>query len=562
MQIRFFFLFVFFAFNVYPQSPVPKDYFSSPMEIPLVLSGTFGELRSNHFHSGIDIKTNQQTGLQVHASGPGYISRIKVQQWGFGKALYIQHPNGYVTVYGHLKEFSPEIEAYVKKRQYNKESWAIKLYPKPEELPVHRGQVIAYSGNSGSSGGPHLHFGIRDGSIPMNPMLFGIKAKDSRKPLINGIYVYPEGKNAAINNTTKRQKLRLTSLGNGVFKTEKIKAFGKIGFGISTVDQLDFAPNKDGIYKISTFCNGTNNFNMVFNQFSFAKSRYINRLIDYAYYETYDKRIQKLFVQPNNPLQIYEDVTSKGLLNIKADLSYTYTIKVSDFSGNTSIVRIPIVGEHPEHVQREKIKKTPYLARVKHAFVYEEDIFDVYLPKGALYEDTYLAISYKGETIQIHNDKTPLHENMTVGFDVSHYSAEDRKTLCIARVYPWGKKYYCSTRKEDGRFTTRTRTFGSFTLATDDTPPRVEPINFSDEKWISDNSHLTVKISDDFSGINAYRATVNGKFILMAFNHKTDLLTYDFSDGKTAVGENKLKIIVTDNIGNSTTFEATFYRAH
>lgn len=560
MRSKLIILFAFFSISSYSQSNVPVDYFSSPLEIPLILSGTFGELRSNHFHSGLDIKTQQQTGLNVHASGPGYISRIKVQQWGFGRAIYIQHPNGYTTVYGHLKAFSPKIEAYVKKRQYKQESWEIELYPSAEELPVKQGEIIAFSGNSGSSGGPHLHFEIREGALPMNPMRFGIDIQDSRKPIINSVFVYPVGDKAYANRKGKRQKLRLIRLGNGTFKTEKIQAFGAIGFGVSTVDQLDFAPNKDGIYKIQTFCNGSNNFNMAFNSFSFSESRYLNRMIDYSYYKEYDDRIQKLFIQPNNPLSIYDGVVNKGLINIKNGQDYVYTIKVSDFAGNTSTVRIPVEGHQAQNVQFEAVEKTNYYARANHASVFEEGIFDVYIPKGALYEDTYLSISVDGETIHLHNDKTPLHKNITIGFDVSKYTPEDRQQLCIARTYPWGSKYYSDTNKEGNRFTTRTRTFGTYTLVRDDTPPKISPVNFSDDRWISNHDKLKLQITDDFSGISKYRATVNGKFILMAYNHKTDLITYDFDDKAIKSTENHLKVIVTDNVGNSTTFEATFFR--
>lgn len=560
MQSKIFLLLLFISLTVYPQSKVPTDYFSSPLESPLILSGTFGELRSNHFHSGIDIKTKQQTGLPVHAAGPGYISRIKVQQWGFGKAIYIQHPNGYSTVYGHLKEFAPKIAAYVKKRQYEKESWEIELYPDAEDLVVEQGEVIAFSGNSGSSGGPHLHFEVRKGPLPLNPLRFGFNVKDSRAPIISSVFVYPVGDSAHANNSSKRQKLRLIPLGDNTFKTEKIAAYGKIGFGVAATDRLDFAPNKNGTYKITTFCNGSKNFEVVFDKFSFAESRYINRMIDYSYFKKYKNRVQKLFVQPNNPLSVYQDVVDKGLIDINNGQDYVYTIEVSDFVGNTSTIRIPMTAKKSDNIQFEEVEKTNYYAKTDQATVFEEGIFDVYIPKGALYENVYLAISTEGETIHLHDAKTPLHKNITIGFDVSKYNEKDRQQLCIARTYPWGAKYYATTYKKENRFTTRTRTFGTYTLVTDDVPPKISPVNFSDGKWISNNTTLELKITDDFSGISNYRGTVNGNFILMEYNHKTNLITYDFDDGKTPETENNLKVIVTDNVGNSTTYEAVFYR--
>ncbi len=560
-QFGIFFFSIFIATNLSAQSEIPKDYFKSPLEIRLTLAGSFGELRSNHFHSGMDLKTDQRTGLNVHAAGPGYVSRIKVQQWGFGKAIYIQHPNGYTTVYGHLKEFSPEIKAYVRKHQYEKESFEIELFPSKNKLPVTQGEIIALSGNTGSSGGPHLHFEIRnEQSIPINPMLFGLDIKDSRQPIISSLFVYAVGDSAYINNSVERQKIRLIPLSDGTFKTETINAFGKIGFGISTVDQMDYEHNKNGTYKIETFCNGSKDFEMTFDKFSFAESGYINRMIDYSYYKEKDKRIQKLFIEPNNELSIYSNIVNKGLVDVKDGEDFIFVVKVSDFAGNSNVIRIPIEAQISDTIKFKEPKKTDYFASSERATVFEEGIFDVYIPKSALYEDTYLNISTDGETIHLHEATTPLHKNLTLGFDVSKYSEADRRKLCIVRTYPWGAKYYCTTYKEGNRFTTHTKTFGTYTLGTDDTPPKVTPVNFSDGKWISNNETMSLKITDDFSGISAYRATVNGKFILMEYNHKTDLITYYFSDGIVTDTENNLKVIVTDNVGNSTVFEAVFHR--
>lgn len=558
----FLFLLLFLsALSGSAQSEIPKNYFTNPLEIQLTLAGSFGELRSNHFHSGLDLKTNQHTGMKVLAAGAGYISRIKVQQWGFGKALYIQHPNGYTTVYGHLKEFSSEIRAYVRKHQYKKESFEIELFPEKNELQVKQGELIALSGNTGSSGGPHLHFEIRNSEQkPMNPMLFGLKIADTRRPLISGLFVYPVGDSAYINNVVKRQKIRLIPLLDGSFKTEKIMASGKIGFGISTVDQMDFEPNKNGIYKIETFCNGSKHFEMIFNKFSFAESGYLNRMIDYAYFKENDKRIQKLFIQPNNELSIYSGIVDKGLIDVRPGEDFIYSVKVSDFSGNFSTIRIPIESQISDTVIFKKAKETDYFASADNATVFEEGIFDVYIPKDALFEDTYLTISTDGEIIHLHEATTPLRKNLTLGFDVSNYSEADRKQLCIVRTYPWGAKYYCNTYKKGNRFTTHTKTFGTYTLGTDNEPPKIEPVNFSDGKWVSNHKTLSLKITDNFSGISAYRATVNGKFILMEYNHKTDLITYHFSDGIITETENHLKVIVTDEVGNSSVFEAVFYR--
>ncbi|MFD1096199.1 M23 family metallopeptidase [Salegentibacter chungangensis] len=543
------------------QMQPPAKYFSDPLDIPLVLAGTFGELRSNHFHSGLDIKTQHREGLEVKAAAAGSISRIKIQHYGYGKALYVQHPNGYTTVYGHLQRLAPKIESYLKKQQYANETYEIELYPEVGELKVDQGEVIAYSGNTGGSGGPHLHFEIRDGKQrPMNPELFGMEFRDTRAPIIHGVYAYPLDENSHVNNSSERQQLRLIPQRDGSYTTEEIDACGKIGFGVSTVDQKDGAPNHNGVYKIQAKMNGDNVFELNFDRFSFSETRHLNQLIDYEYYTNNNRRIQKLFIDNNNPLSMYGTVVSEGKLEIKDSLNYNYTIKVSDFAGNESLIRIPIQGDYSDQIRQAENKETEYFAEANKAFSAEANGIDVYIPKGSLYEDTYLDISFKGDTIHLHKEDTPLHRNMTIGFDVSHLSPEEKEKFFIARLGKWGKPSYSTTHKKANRFTTGTRTFGDYTLVADIEPPSIKPLNFYDGQWISNNNTLKVKIADDLSGIKSYRATVNGKFILMEYEYKDATLTHNFDDDVVTETENNLKIVVTDNVGNSTTYEGKFFR--
>lgn len=563
MKFRFFLILFAFFQLLKAQNALPQNYFQDPLKIPLVLAGTFAELRSNHFHSGMDIKTQQRTGLGVLASAKGYISRIKISRYGYGKALYIQHPNGYTTVYGHLRNFSPAIEAYVKKRQYSKESYTIQLFPKANELPVEQGHLIAYSGETGGAAGPHLHFEIRDGKQrPMNPLDFGFKINDSRKPTIYSVFVYPRDNQAQVNGSAKRQQLQLIPQADGNFITDPLEAFGKIGFGVRTIDQLDDAPNHNGVYRIKTSINGNKNFEIDFRKFSFSETRYINRLIDYPYYINHHQRIQKLFIKPHNPLSLYKNINHEGYLDIKDSLDYNYKIEVSDFEGNTRIVRIPIKSHYLPHnkITLKETHKTNYLAQAHQASAFDLKGFDVYIPKGALYEDTYLDLKSEGDKIQVHRRDIPLKYNITIGFDVSKFSKADKDKMYIARMSTYGTPYYSTTSKKMNRFTTKTRTFGTYNLVTDDKPPKIEPVNFKDKKWMSNSKILQFKITDEGSGIDDYRATINGKFILMEYEYKDHTLTYHFSDDIIQETENKLKIIVTDNVGNSTTYTGTFYR--
>ncbi|MCG9972038.1 M23 family metallopeptidase [Christiangramia crocea] len=552
---------ILFSTLLKAQSPYPAAYFEDPLDIPLVLSGTFGELRSNHFHSGLDIKTQGREGLEVKASAAGYVSRINIQHYGYGKALYIQHPNGYTTVYAHLQRLAPKIKEYVRKRQYDKESYEIELFPEAGELQVAQGEVIAYSGNTGGSGGPHLHFEIRDGNQrPMNAQLFGIEVPDNRAPLIEGLFAYPLEEDAHVNNSQERQKLRLIPLNDGSYTTNQVEACGEIGFGISTVDQQDGAYNHNGVYKIKASLNGDEVFEINFEKFSFSETRHLNQLIDYGYYANHRNRIQKLYRNAGNPLSLYGNLKAEGKLNIKDSLDYQYTIRVTDIQGNEKVVRIPIKGQISDRIQKKERNETPYLARANEAFSVKENNIDVYIPEGSLYEDAYLDIKFNGDTIELHRDEIPLHSNMTIGFDMNRYPKEDWEKLFIARLGDYGRPNYSTTYKKGSRFTTGTRTFGKYTLVADINPPKISPVNFYDGQWISNNETLKVKITDDLSGIDSYRATVNGKFILMEYEYKNNTLTHYFSDEVVTETENDLKVIVTDNVGNTTTYTAKFFR--
>jgi len=545
---------------IFPQDGYPKDYFISPLEIPLVLSGTFGELRSNHFHAGLDIKTQKVEGHKVVSSADGYVSRINVSLWGYGNALYITHPNGYTTVYGHLQKFSPEIDAYIRKKQYEKESFTIRLYPKPSELKVNKGELIALSGNSGSSGGPHLHYEIRDvKSNTLNPMFFGITVPDHKNPTIQNAFAYSKNDSSQVNQSANAVQLVFNRQYDGDLLANTIYAHGEIGFGINAYDRLDGAINRNGLYSLEMMVNGNKVFQFTANKFSFDESRLINSYIDFERLIKLKQRVQKCFVEHDiNNLSLYKKLVDNGFIYVKDSMEYNVSIIAKDFEGNTTKLIIPIKGKKDSIIVPKKVKKTPHFFKANEANTIKDSLITAYFPKNIFYEDFYFDYSNENGIVKLHNSSVPVHKSFRLTFDVSKFSMEELKTMHIAKKNRYGKLNYVSTKRKDNTLYTLNKGLGEFTLISDNYAPTIKAVGFKDQQWLTKFSRLKIKIHDKGSGIKTYRAELDGDWIRMALNPKNGVLTYDFSD-KPLVGTlHNLKVVVTDNVNNSTTFTIKF----
>ncbi|WP_339611097.1 M23 family metallopeptidase [uncultured Planktosalinus sp.] len=537
------------------------DYFSYPLDIPIQLSGTFGELRNNHFHAGLDIRTQMKEGIPVYAAADGFVNRIKVAHFGYGKALYIQHPNGYSTVYAHLQKYAAAIESYVKNVQYEKESYEIESFPTQNQLIVKKGDLIGYTGNTGSSGGPHLHFEIRDhASRPMNPKLFGIVVDDTRKPLINSVFVYPVSEDSHVFQDANPKQLRLIPKNDGNFVAEKITAFGTLGFGLSANDQQNAANNRNGVFRIQTNHNGENCLDLVFDKISFSETRYINRFIDYGFYKEKKSRIQKLFVEKNNPLSIFKNTKNNGFITINDGYNSVYTILVSDFNGNKVTITVPIEGLKDTITTSKKIDDFNHTVYEREGADIKEGKFTINIPPRSFYDDVKLQITSDGNTLNFHKDNIPIHSYITITADISNFDTPDKDKVYIGKLNYRGVPYYSNTERNGDVISIRVREFGDYGLGVDTVAPTISPVNFSDGKWISNHKTLQIKIDDNLSGIKSYRATINGQWILMEYEYKKKILTYHFDDHNIPETENNFKLIVTDNVGNNSKFEATFFR--
>ncbi|MFT5864188.1 MAG: hypothetical protein ACI828_002862, partial [Flavobacteriales bacterium] len=284
------------------------------------------------------------------------------------------------------------------------------------------------------------------------------------------------------------------------------------------------------------------------------------RMIDYSYFIRKKSRVQKLFVESNNPLSIYGKVVDQGALRIEDSLSYQYVIRVHDFKGNKAVIQVPITGTSDSIVKPKERVPTDHFVQSNAAYSFEEGKYRIYVPKGALYENAYMDIAVDGDNLKLHNKELPVHKNIIISYDLSAYAAEDRDKLYIGRKGYKDDVYFTGARIKEGKLTASTRTLGDFTIAMDSKGPTIIPKNVTDGKWMSKFDELIFQIEDEDSGISGFRATVNGVFILMEYDYKTKRLAHDFNDNTVTDTENNLKLIVTDNVGNSTTFETTFYR--
>ncbi len=547
----------------FSQEKYPQDYFRNPLDIPIVLSGSFGELRSNHFHAGIDIKTQGKQGLKVFVAANGYVSRIKVQQFGYGKAIYVTHPNGFTTVYGHLSKFNDEIEAYVKTIQYKKENYQTgNLFFKKDKFPLKKGEILAYSGDTGGSGGPHLHFEIRNTVTEnvINPLLFGLKVEDTKPPVFQSLKVFALNDDARINQQNKSFQIPIKNFGVGKYNANRISASGLIGFGVSVFDRFNKAPNKNGIYSLEMLVNGKRFYYHDVETFSFAETKFLNLHIDYEHYKKYKRRYQKTYKETANKLSTYEKLINNGRINVKNGLNYTIQIIAKDFKGNTSTIKIPLVGKESNIIFSAQKDTTDYHVIAKNFNKFKQDDVTIAFPKNTFYNDVYLDFKVDNKVAKVHTPTIPLNKSFTLTFNVSKYSELEKQQLYIANLeYPKYPRYYY-TRKKDSTFYTTTKTLGKYTLLSDKQKPKLKLLYFKDKQWLTNSKTIKVRISDLGSGIKNWRATIDGKWVLMQYNHKKRILTYNFSDKKLVGSKHIFKLVVSDNVGNTNTLSTTFFK--
>ena len=560
----------FFVLHIFGQG---KAEFLPPLDIPLVLSGNFGELRSNHFHSGLDFKTQGVTGHVVRAIDSGYVSRINIQPGGYGKAVYLAHPNGYTSVYGHLSSFSNKIDDYIRKEQYRRKTHAINIYPEPELIRVSRGEIIALSGNSGSSTGPHLHFEIRRTADqhPVNGLFFGFPVEDTIPPDITRLAIYPADHDSRVQHTYT-PLITETVHKEGRYKPRKGNPYmvsGPVGIGVEVFDYLNGAPNRCGIYSLELFLDGNRIYYSEMNAFSFNESRFINAHIDYREKYENGRAIQQLFRKDYNPLSIYKQMKNDGIINLTDTLVHDLLVRATDSHGNVSKIGFQIRNSKPSHILKEKQKVAGRVLPFNAASNFTDRNIRLSFPAYCFYEDVPFRFARTGgkdgllsDIFHIHDPSIPVHSKFKIAITPDEpIPASLQDKVCLAVLGKQDEVIYAGGEYVEGAVIAEVRSFGNYAVALDTVSPEITPLNMHPGKDMTGLPAIRFQVEDDFSGIAVYEGTIDGQWVLFEYDPKNDLVYYEFDNMISFSKKNHdLELRLEDAKGNMSNFRTTFFR--
>lgn len=624
---RLFFLILisnFFLFKSFAQDVIAaKGYFLYPINPgkPQTLAGTMGELRSNHFHGGIDVRTNGQEGLPVLASADGYVSKIQVSTQGYGNMIYITHPNGFVTVYAHLKKFNSEIAAFVRKKQYDSHTFEIEIKVPKNVLKLKKGEQIALSGNTGASRGPHLHYEIRDTlDNHYNPLSFGFtEIKDDLSPIISKIAIKPIDINSRVNNVFSRFEYTVTKKGKIYTINQPISATGAVGIEIETHDRANNTAFKNGVNCIEMELNDSPIYFHNIETFEHDKTRSMNVHIDYSTYKKKGSLFQKCYVSDGNKLNFYQTGNNNGFIYINDSKEHEITLRVWDSYSNVSIVKFKIKGELPtislpatktilgkttlDHEVSENTLKIivkndkyfnssamlyfrgyPYelplsyihknesvflwdLRRgipdsaefcglfdryhfkkiVPHLFEYAyfDKNINITFPSGSLFDTLYLQTHYENGVYHIHNEYVPVFKDFTV--TIKAHSILKNKVNTSVYSFNNGSKKYIGGIWKGNEISFETKTLGKFILDSDELPPNVV-------LKVKTPKRVVLSVADNKSGVGYWDANLNGKWILVQYEHKLNSFYIEADENHPNL-KGVLQIVVNDKAGNQKLFK-------
>lgn len=559
------FIFSFFA----KSQPVnyPKDYFRSPIDSAIILAGNFGEIRFNHLHSGWDIKTNSREGMKIMAVADGYVSRIKVSSFGFGKVVYVTHPNGYVSVYAHLKTFNDSIADYVKHKQYEAQSWDIELRPGADELKVTKGQLIAYSGNTGLSGGPHLHFEMRT-EFPersINPYNFSFPVKDNVKPIITRLRIYPANSSTKINGQNKYLNIKTVK---GITTPASITVSGKFYIGFDAHDKENLSGGNNGIYIAQLKVDDHDIFQYEIDNIGFDETRSVNSLVDYSEEVSLNKITQRCYVEPNNSLKIYQHVIDMGQISFDDSKIHVISFTAKDYNNNLSEMHFNVRSELSKEIYLSLVD-TASLFRYSKENTFKNTDVDLVFLANIFYDDMRFTYSVSKDTLPgcispthyIMSKNIPIHNAFCLRIKPCGIADSLLQHAVIVNISDKKGKSMVGGKWDGEYVSAECKYLGAFAVALDTIKPVIKFLK------VTANT-IEFKATDNLTGLRSFNCFIDDKWVPMEYEHKKNMLYYNFDEvfelspfykAKGGI-KHSIRLIVTDIANNSTTYSSAFIR--
>ncbi|MEN9917738.1 MAG: hypothetical protein RL662_174 [Bacteroidota bacterium] len=549
--------------------------YRSPLDISLELSANCGELRNNHFHSGIDIKTQGAINKPIFSIESGYVSRISISPAGYGLALYIDHPStGHTSVYGHLESFPPRIAAYIKEKQYDQESFRVDLKLKPSELPVKKGELVAYSGNTGGSGGPHLHFEIRDSKTEkvLDPLVYYKNMiADTRSPEIRGLAVYPVAGRGVVNGSLHplRQAVSLSKSGSYTSPKQAIRGWGIIGLGLKAYDRMNGTSNVYGVKKLTMRVDGRQMFRHNIESFSFDQTRMLNTFTDFADWRLNNSFYMYSFVEPGNALPFYT-TENNGYLNINEERAYNISYELEDIYGNNINYQFEIIGEK-QNIPTPSPCSLVMVWDDENRYISEP--FSLIIPRGNLYNNVCFTLAqtsgseFYSNIFTVNNTPVPLHKSGEVQIKMKSDPLKNKKQYGLVEIKN-GKPSWIGGKYKGGVIIASIRELGCrLTVSADTESPVITAIATTQmtkkgkKKIVTQvkSNSIKLRVTDNLSGISSFRGTVDGKFALFTHDVKSPVYTYTMDASRIEKGKtHTLVFTATDACGNETKYTKEF----
>jgi len=528
--------------------------FHTPIDAPFDLSGTFGEFRSR-FHTGIDFKSRGVQGQKIFSIEDGYVSRIEVNNYGYGKVIYIDHLNGFTSVYAHLKNFNPELDEYIKSELYKSKRNSIKKFPKTNQLRINKGEVIGYSGNTGRSFGPHLHFEIRDtkSQDAINPLMFNYTYKDDERPIIRGLYIINEN-NSLVRNSPIRKKVK--KINDSTYTVDDFEYNGKIGIGLDIYDiQYKNLYNQNGVYKVELFIDSILKYSYKMDKIKFSENHYKKIMYDYLSLAQKNKKVLKIYTPRNSDLSFLKNNKFNGIINSDSIRDNSLLVRVSDWNGNSSSIKFNLKA-NDSISRRSSYNGIEILTNQNYTLNKNSSIIEI--GKNTFYDDLLMNISYQSDTLNLGKEKDPFRSSIRIKLPHKISDTLELRQSFVGKIIN-GKISYISSKKNKSYIYANTSSLGEYIISKDTLKPDIKPINFKNNSNIKVKNTLKLRLKDDLSGIKNYSSYFNGNWALFEYEPKSNMIFHNLSDGIIKDGENKLIIKYEDGVGNKGVYQTKVY---